>query len=230
MDHTTSWIDNKLLTGSSTPHTLIVLAHGAGAPMDTPFMTHFAETLATDASANMPISVLRFEFPYMAARRSDGIKKPPPRADKSLAPFTAVIDWARTTLKPKQLIIGGKSMGGRIASMLAAEDGTSSLDGLICLGYPFHAPGRTDRVRIAHFPDISCPSLIVQGARDPFGGEDLINALGLSVPFDIALIPDGDHDLKPRKRIDGKPSGLTHDANLDRASRAIKIWLSSLKG
>lgn len=187
----------------------IVLAHGAGAGADHPFMETFAKGLA-----NRGFRTVRFNFPYMAKRMEDGKKRPPDRAPKLLDAYEAVL--RNLDLEGKPLIIGGKSMGGRIASMLVADKKDLGIDALVCLGYPFHAPGKPDRVRTEHFPDIEVPTLIVQGERDPFGGTSLVAGMTLPPNMTVHWAPDGNHDLSPRKA-----SGHTAESNWAAAIEAI---------
>jgi len=194
----------------------IVLAHGAGAGAAHPFMAAFAEGLS-DAG----FQVVRFNFPYMEKCREDGKKRPPDRAPKLLEAYEAVLGAIDPQGKP--LIIGGKSMGGRIASMLAAEKKHLGVNGLVCLGYPFHAPGKPERVRTEHFPDIPVPVLIVQGERDPFGGTALLSEHALPANFSVHWAPDGNHDLSPRKA-----SGHTQAGNWAAAMEAITAYASAL--
>ena len=170
----------------------IALAHGAGAPMDSPFMATIAAGLAQAG-----LRVARFEFPYMHRRRIDGTRRPPDRAPILLETWRTVI----ATLGPGRLVIGGKSLGGRIASMLADEAGVR---GLVCLGYPFHAPGRTAAPeRLVHMATLTTPTLIVQGERDALGARAEVAGYALSPAIRIAWMTDGDHSLKPRKASGG---------------------------
>lgn len=193
-----------------------VLAHGAGAGADHPFMTTFAEGLS-----GAGFQVVRFNFPYMEKRKEDGKKRPPDRAPKLLEAYEAVLQGIEAHDKP--LIIGGKSMGGRIASMLAAENKQLRIDGLVCLGYPFHAPGKPDRVRTEHFSSIDIPVLIAQGERDPFGGTALLGEHALPPNFKVHWAPDGNHDLSPRKA-----SGHTQAGNWADALEAIATFAGTL--
>ena len=164
-----------------------VLAHGAGSPMDSPFMAFFAAGLA-----GRGIRVVRFEFPYMAERR-DGIgRRPPDRTAVLLDTWRAVL----ACLDPARTVIGGKSLGGRMASMIADEAGVL---GLLCLGYPFHPPKAPERTRIAHLRELRTPALILQGTRDAFGGPGEVEAYGLSPAIRIHWLEDGDHSFKPRR-------------------------------
>ena len=183
----------------------IVLAHGAGAPMDSPFMNDMAARLAARS-----LRVARFEFPYMRTRREGGGKRPPDRQPVLLETWRDVISEIGP---PERLIIGGKSMGGRMASLIADE---ARVAGLVCLGYPFHAPGRPDKPRTEHLATLDTPALILQGERDPFGRREEVATYDLSDRIEVAWMPDGDHDLKPRKK-----SGVGHDENLAAAVAAI---------
>lgn len=191
-------------------HTL-VLAHGAGAPMDSPFMAYFAEGLAARG-----LRVARFEFPYMAERRLTGKKRGPDR------PAVLEETWHAAIAAlggPKDLIIGGKSMGGRIASLCAD---TAGVRGLLCLGYPFHPPGSPARPRTAHLAALKTPALIVQGTRDPFGAPEDVAGYALSPAIRFCWITDGDHDLVPRKR-----SGRSREQNWQEGLDAAAAFASA---
>jgi len=175
----------------------VVLAHGAGAPMDSPFLAFFAEGLACRG-----LRVARFEFPYMAERRHSGKKRGPDRPDVLTATWRDAIAQLGDR---SRLVIGGKSMGGRIASLIADEAGAA---GLLCLGYPFQPPGRPAAPRTAHLAGLKTPTLIVQGTRDPFGTPDDVAGYSLSPAIRVQWIADGDHDLAPRKR-----SGRSQEQN-----------------
>ena len=172
-----------LYNGPAAAPLTLALAHGAGAPMDHAFMDYMAAGIA-DAG----FRVARFEFPYMAKRREDGRKRPP---DREPALCAAWQDVART-LGPERLVIGGKSMGGRIASMMADK---LDVRGLVCLGYPFHAPGRPERVRADHLKSIATPTLIVQGERDPFGSRADITGYALGAKVKVHFLMDGEHSF-----------------------------------
>ncbi|MGB0748666.1 MAG: alpha/beta fold hydrolase [Magnetospiraceae bacterium] len=196
----------------------VVLAHGAGAPMDNPFMTHFASGLAAAGHR-----VVRFEFPYMRLRRATGKKKPPDRAPVLMATWKEVIDLLGG---PEKLIIGGKSMGGRLASMIASAletQGNPPL-GLACLGYPFHAAGRPEKIRTEHFRDLCVPSLLLQGSRDTLGSRAVVSDLELPLSVAIHWLEDGDHDFKPRVA-----SGRTLRENWDEALRRLVRFVEDRK-
>ena len=185
-----------LFDGPEDARFTLLLAHGAGAPMDSASMNATAKALAAAG-----IRVARFEFGYMAARRT-GHKKPPPKAETVIPEYVAAVDDLGPTDGP--LLIGGKSMGGRVASMAAdALFDAKRIAGLVCLGYPFHPPGRPTQLRSAHLSDLRTPTLIVQGTRDEFGVPDEVKTYDLSKSIELLWLGDGDHDLKPRKAISG---------------------------
>jgi len=194
----------------------ILLAHGAGAPMDSASMNAAAQALAKAG-----LRIARFEFGYMAVRRS-GMRKPPPRAETLQGEYLAAIA-ALDVAGP--LIIGGKSMGGRVASMVADRmHAEGRIAGLLCLGYPFHPPEKPEQLRTAHLADLKTPTLIVQGTRDPFGTSDEVAGYTLSKAIEILWLKDGDHDLKPRKSVSGF-SAADHLATM--AARVAK-WSKTL--
>lgn len=197
--------------GPKSAKLTIALAHGAGAPMDTPFMTFFAEGLAKGG-----YRCVRFEFPYMAARRNSGTRKPPDRQPVLLETWRSVV----ATLGADRLVVGGKSMGGRMASLIADE---AKVRGLICLGYPFYGAGRKDKPRIEHLLTLKTRALICQGERDPMGDKPSVSGLKLPRSLKIHWLPDGDHDLRPRRA-----SGRNHEQNLRDALDAVHAFLAAL--
>jgi predicted alpha/beta-hydrolase family hydrolase len=200
-----------LLNGPKAASTCIALAHGAGAGMATPFMNYFATGLADGG-----FQVVRFEFPYMASRTKTGKSRPPDREPVLRETWLKVVE----TLGRKHLVIGGKSMGGRIASLVADE---TQVAGLVCLGYSFHPVGKPDRLRVEHLRAIKTPTLIVQGERDGFGTRDDVAGYQLSSAIRIQWIEDGDYSLKPRKA-----SGRTEKQNWDAAIKEIVKFLKAL--
>ena len=179
-----------------------LLAHGAGAPMDSPFLQVVAEGLA-----RCGWGVVRFEFPYMARTRQSGKKAAPDRMPVLEACFR---EQVALLSERSQLIIGGKSMGGRVATqLLDALAPSSNVCAGVCLGYPFHPPGKADQLRTSHLLDLKTPLLVLQGERDTFGKREEVVGYGLSEQVSLHWIPDGDHSFKPRKR-----SGLDLDQNL----------------
>jgi predicted alpha/beta-hydrolase family hydrolase len=197
-----------LIDGPDAGPTL-VLAHGAGAAMDSPGMADVASRISSRG-----VRVVRFEFAYMASRRV-GVRRPPPRADTLLDEYRAVL--AEVGGRP---VIGGRSMGGRVASMIAAAE-PSAAAGLVCLSYPWHPPARPDQPRVAHLAELRVPTLIVQGTRDPFGSPDEVAAYGLPAGIEVLWLDDGDHDLRPRKSV----SGFTHAQHLDTAADAVAAFV-----
>jgi predicted alpha/beta-hydrolase family hydrolase len=205
-----------LFDGPERAATTILLAHGAGAPMDSASMTATAQALAAAG-----FRVARFEFGYMAARRS-GQRKPPPRAESLQPEYVAAIDALGAKGK---LIIGGKSMGGRVASMIAdAMLVKGKIAGLLCLGYPFHPPEKPQQLRTAHLAGLQTPTLIVQGTRDPFGTPDEVAGYKLSKAIELLWLEDGDHDLKPRKSI----SGFSAADHLKTLADRVTSWSQTL--
>lgn len=210
-----------LTNGPADAAVHIVLAHGAGAGMTSSFMEAMAGLIAEKG-----LRVSRFEFGYMAERKKSGRRPPPPKADKLVGEYMAVVDGIRHAKpRPQTLIIGGKSMGGRVASMIADEVfAAGKIAGLVCLGYPFHPTGKPDQLRTAHLEDLKCPSLIVQGERDPFGNRDEVESYKLSAMISLSWAGDGDHDLGPRG---GK--GFTRKGNMSASADVIAAFANSLR-
>lgn len=200
-----------LIDGPNRASLTVVLAHGAGGGMDTDFMNIVAAGIA-----NQETRVVRFEFPYMTKRRETGQKRPPDREPKLRETWHEVIQ----SMQVEKLVIGGKSMGGRIASLIADE---AEVNGLICLGYPFHPTGKPDKLRVEHLKSIITPTLILQGERDPFGKKDEVTGYDLASQIKIHWLPDGDHSFKPRKK-----SGRTWDDNLEACNQAVAQFLNGL--
>lgn len=198
-----------LFDGPSRTESLLILAHGAGAPMDSAFMTKIANGVAKRG-----VRVARFEFPYMAARRR-GTRRPPDREPVLRRRWEEVVVGLRGDAE--RVFIGGKSMGGRIASMVADDLGP---DGLVCLGYPFHPPGKPDRTRTEHLAALATRALIIQGTRDSLGTREDVAGYELSPAIEVVWLEDGDHSFKPRKS-----SGRTDDQNLDEAIEAIATFI-----
>ncbi len=185
-----------LTTGPDRARATLLLAHGAGAAMDSDWMNRMADGLGEAG-----LRVIRFEFAYMAARRQ-GERRPPPKAERVMGEYRDAVAAAAVE---GPLFIGGKSMGGRVASMVAGElFAAGKIAGLVCLGYPFHPPGKPDELRTAHLQKLTVPALICQGTRDPFGTRDEVPGYALSPSIELFWLEDGDHDLKPRKAISGR--------------------------
>lgn len=200
----------ELLWDSPDRHTAtLVLGHGAGAAMDSAGMTAAARVIA-----GRGIRVVRFEFDYMAGRR-EGVRKPPPRADTLVGKYRDVVAQVAAD---GPVFIGGRSMGGRVASMVADElHEAGTVLGLVCLGYPFHPPGKLDQLRTAHLEHLKTPALIVQGTRDEFGTRDEVSGYALSPSIELVWLEDGDHGLRPRKAV----SGFTYAQHLESMADAV---------
>lgn len=200
----------ELLWDSPDPYTAtLVLGHGAGAAMDSAGMNDAARVIASRG-----IRVARFEFAYMAGRR-EGVRKPPPRADTLLGEYRDVVAQAAVD---GPVFIGGRSMGGRVASMVADElHEAGTVLGLVCLGYPFHPPGKPEQLRTAHLEHLATPALIVQGTRDEFGTRDEVSGYALSPSIELVWLEDGDHGLRPRKAV----SGFTYAQHLESMADAV---------
>lgn len=201
-----------IVSGPESSSATLLLAHGAGAAMDSPWMNTFCEALAT-----LGLRTARFEFEYMAGRRTGG-RKPPPRAETLSPEFLAAV---AAVPRAGRLLIGGKSMGGRVASLVAEElHAGGEVAGLVCLGYPFHPPGKPEQLRTAHLRKLTVPTLICQGTRDVFGTREEVATYGLPPAAEIHWLEDGDHDLRPRKAI----SGLSFKDNLSSAVARVVGW------
>ena len=213
---TASSLSELLITHAHQPSALLLLAHGAGAPMDSDFMN-----LMADAVAAKGITVARFEFPYMQRRRLDGKKSPPDRAPTLLAHFHAVLSQADALGLP--VWIAGKSMGGRMASMLAADPDypTETVQGVVALGYPFHPPGKPEKTRTEHLHALGVPMLVCQGTRDPFGKPEEVAGYGLPAEIRVQWLDTGNHDFKPLKS-----SGYTQEQLIADAAERISVMVS----
>ena len=173
------------------PRALFVFAHGAGAGQHHPFMAGVSRALAARS-----IDVVTFDFPYKRLQRAAPDR--PPVLEQA---FREVIAAAREWSSAAAVFIGGKSMGGRIATHLASQH-LASLAGVVCFGYPLHPPGKPDQLRVAHLPAITVPMLIIQGERDTFGSPDELRPHldAMSPDVHLHVIPRGDHSLSVRGR------------------------------
>ncbi len=188
----------------------LILGHGAGADQASNFMTTFATTLAARG-----ITVVTFNFLYTEQRR-----RIPDTNNKLEACFRAVVETTREKKLNRAMVIGGKSMGGRIASQIAAAG--SDIEGLVFLGYPLHPPGKVDQLRAKHLLDIKVPMLFIQGSRDTFGTPDELQPIikGLKAPADLYVVEGGDHSFKVLKRM-----GFTHEDTYKAVLDRIELWL-----
>lgn len=176
----------------------VLLVHGAGSDKDGAPLVALAEAVAAEGHL-----VVRANLPY----REAGAKRRPPRADRAVPGYRQVLESARREVGPRRpWVAGGKSYGGRVASMAAAEG--MAVAGLLLYGYPLHPPGSPERLRVAHWPRITVPSLFLQGTRDTFGDVARFEEhLGdLSGPATLHVVEGGDHSL----RVTGKaaPDGV----------------------
>lgn len=203
----------RLLRNGPDSSPRLLLAHGAGAPMDSDFMNGFSQRVAAAG-----FQVIRFEFEYMARRRQDGKRRGPDRMLKLIARFQEALAAVGPAV---DVIVGGKSMGGRVASMIADDAGVL---GVLCLGYPFHPPGKPERLRTAHLERLATPTLVVQGTRDPFGTREEVPNYPLSPAIELVWLEDGEHSFKPRKK-----SGRTLAQNLDAAAAETVRFVSRLQ-
>ena len=195
--------------------TLLVLAHGAGAGQRHPFMVTIARGLAERG-----IDVVTFDFPYMREKR-----RVPDKAPVLETAFRAAVAEARAAVGTgHRLLIGGKSMGGRMATHLAAQ-GLEGLCGVIALGYPLHPPGKPDQLRVAHLPAIRVPVLVVQGERDAFGTPAELTPIIERMPARVTLhtVVHGDHSLAV-----SKSAGVSQKEVYTGVLDAIRSWVHSV--
>ncbi|MCG9701605.1 alpha/beta fold hydrolase [Vibrio natriegens] len=190
---------------------LFIFAHGAGAGMEHDFMAAVAKGLVEQG-----IRVVRFNFPYMMKRAEDGKKRPPDRAPKLLDAYEEVITHFAST----PVVIGGKSMGGRMSSLLAEN---TLVAGIACLGFPFHPPGKPENYKGEHLATLEKPTLILQGERDTFGKREEFENFTLSDQVSVTFVPDGDHSFKPRKR-----SGYTEEGNIALAVEHLARFINEV--
>ncbi|MFT4514498.1 MAG: putative alpha/beta-hydrolase family hydrolase [Planctomycetota bacterium] len=189
--------------------TTILLAHGAGASME-----HVGMQSLTDGFVARGFRVVRFEFPFMQARR-EGRRPGPDRMAKLQACFHEVI-----ASQESPVVLAGRSMGGRVATMIADEVEARAV---IAFGYPFHPPRKPENLRTAHLENLQTPTLIVQGERDPFGTPLEVAGYELSDRIELLWIPDGDHSMTPRKK-----SGFTYEQHVVTALDRAAMFLAKL--
>lgn len=198
----------------------LLFAHGAGAGQQSPFMRQFVTSLAARG-----IQVLCVDFPYMQQMQETGKRRPPPPIAQTLDQFA---QWYAllAELFDEPLWIGGKSMGGRVATLFASKQRaseqpcSSAVPGVVVAGYPFHPTKAPDKLRLDHWPAIACPMLILQGERDPFGTREEVVGYTLSPNAQLAWLRDGDHDFKPRRF-----SGLTQTVLIDEATQVAASFV-----
>lgn len=194
----------RLIDGPDESPATMLLAHGAGAPMDSPFMAAIAGGLAETGWR-----VVRFEFAYMNRMRETGRRQGPDRMPVLQEAFRQQVRLEMADQPDRPLFIGGKSMGGRVASLLVDELAASAgVRGCLCLGYPFHPPGKPLQLRTDHLAALRTPTLILQGERDSFGRREEVETYSLSPQVQLRWIPSGDHSFKPTRS-----SGLSEAEN-----------------
>ncbi|EHA17604.1 alpha/beta fold hydrolase [Halomonas sp. HAL1] len=189
----------------------LLFAHGAGAGQQSAFMRQFVTSLA-----GRGIQVLCIDFPYMQQMQETGKRRPPPPIAQTLAQFAewyALLD----SLFDGPLWVGGKSMGGRVATLLASQQ---PCPGVVVAGYPFHPTKVPEKLRLEHWPTITCPMLVIQGERDPFGTQEEVTSYTLPANAQLAWLKDGDHDFKPRRS-----SGLTQTFLIDEATQVAASFV-----
>lgn len=196
---------------------VLALAHGAGAGMDTPILSALASGLAAHR-----ISVVRFEFAYMAARRISGRRSPPDRMPALQARFIEVVQTFAARGLRQPLFVGGRSMGGRIATHVAD---TLCARGVLAYSYPFHPPKRPDKLRTEHLAALATPCLIVQGTRDAFGTPEEVATYPLGPKLRVHWLPDGDHSFVSRR-----PSGRTSAQNIAEAVAVSARFVTDVLG
>ncbi|MCE9683866.1 alpha/beta family hydrolase [Halomonas alkalisoli] len=189
----------------------LLIAHGAGAGQGSPFMSQLRGDLAKHG-----VQTLAIEFAYMQRMQKEAKRFPPPRIDRLVDELNA---WCDILTHPElgSVWLGGKSMGGRAASLLAARDQAA---GLVLCGYPFHPPGKPESLRLSHWPLLGCPTLVVQGSRDPFGNGEEVAGYRLGDDIAVHLLEDGDHDWKPRRA-----SGFTQEGLIEQAAGVIAAFM-----
>jgi predicted alpha/beta-hydrolase family hydrolase len=201
------------LKKSGTKHTpIFIMAHGAGAPMDSEWMNQL-----TDELVSREIQVIRFEFPYMEERRLNGKKRPPNSKKVLLESWQKVIEKVRKNSPKSPIFIGGKSMGGRIAGLIADQ---VKPEGFIALGFPFHAPGKLPGERLENLTGLKTKTLIIQGTRDTMGTREECLSYPLSKKIQFMWLEDGDHSWKPRQK-----SGHTMEEHMQTAADTIKNFI-----
>ncbi len=204
---------NIISSSVTKPIAELILAHGAGAGCNSEFMLDMTALLTAQS-----IRVHRFNFSYMQRIEDENRRRPPSKITVLEDEFLSVIEQV-SHQQQAPIWLGGKSMGGRVASMIVQQ---SAAVGAICLGYPFHPPGKPDKLRVAHLPDLMKPCLIVQGERDTFGNASEILGYDLPSSITVECLTDGDHSLKPRKS-----SGITHAQHLQYGATLIKDFIRS---
>lgn len=190
---------------------MFVMTHGSGSDAYSPWMNAVSEQLEAGG-----VQVARFQFDYMQRILERGTRQPPPRAPVLMA------QWQRELADVKHsCVIGGKSLGGRMATMIMADNPPPQVRGVVCLGYPYHPARKTEKTRIEHLADVKVPMLVVQGTRDPMGSQFDVDQYDLPKNIQHVWLPDGDHDFKPRQS-----SGVTLEQNLTQACDRVADFIA----
>nr|WP_220128094.1 alpha/beta fold hydrolase [Halomonas kenyensis] len=191
----------------------VLIAHGAGAGQQSLYMNQLRDALAREG-----VQTLAMDFAYMQRMQREAKRIPPPPIDRLVEELS---QWCDILTHPRggTLWLGGKSMGGRAASLLAARGQAA---GLLLCGYPFHPPARPDRLRLAHWPDLTCPTLVVQGTRDPFGTREEVADYALPQCVKLHWLEEGDHDWKPRRK-----SGRTQAELIEEGAAAMAGFMAA---
>jgi len=215
-----------LITEAARPIGSVLFAHGAGADMQHAFMTELSQQFSM-----LGLTVIRFNFPYMIKRAVDGVKRPPDRMPMLINHFCEVLnsEQVQTVITNQPIYLAGKSMGCRVAlsvlgnASLFAQYATQ-IKGAICLGYPFHAIGKPEKLRLNPINECLKPILIIQGERDKLGDKTAVLSYQLPNQCQVHFINDGDHDLKPRIK-----SGYCYQQQLQLAMLKIKSFVHETK-
>ncbi|MDO3385432.1 dienelactone hydrolase family protein [Gilvimarinus sp. SDUM040013] len=203
-----------IVSRAESARAALVLAHGSGAPMDSDFMNRVAQ-----AFCQAGVNVYRFEFPYMHERRALGKKRPPNRQPVLIDSWTEALNQV-TERESLPVFIGGKSMGARMACILASIEPVA---GVVCFGYPFHPQAKPEKTRLEPLQECRCPIFIAQGTRDKLGSSEDLASYVLADSVVIHWLEDGDHGLRPRVS-----SGLTHEQHIQGAVSAAVGFIDNL--
>lgn len=209
---------SSVLSEVDNAKALVIFAHGAGADMNHEYME-----VLTQLMNEQHLNVLRFNFPYMDKRKLDGKRRPPDRMPVLIDCYQSLISNVKTDLP---IFIGGKSMGCRVASTLANNKSFMdeyNIQGVICLGYPFHPIKKPEKLRLSPLQETQLPVLILQGDRDALGSEEEVNSYEISPLCQLHFFADGDHDLKPRVK-----SGNTLVQHQQAATRLARSFIDEI--
>jgi len=207
---------NPIIEGNQSATRLLILAHGAGAGMRHEFMQMLAQNLAAK-----DLCVLRFNFSYMQAIEQTGKRRPPEPVSQLIMQYAAVLD--KFSNDYSQIFLAGKSMGGRVATLLAQQALPGKVKGILVYGFPFHPPKKQQPFKGAHLSIVKLPHLILQGERDPMGNRESLKAVSLDDKVQLSWLPDGDHSFVPRKR-----SGVSFAQNMSTTTQASMDFIHQI--